>query len=453
LGTTAWSVIRDEIGLSLGIIRFATTTDISATTNAVSTTLAKRYVKDDQFIDWWLLPEADGTSDVNAQDLRKVIDYTATAGKVDIAGANYSAATGATEMSLHRFHPLIMQDHFNRARQDLFPDLGIVRALATIVTGQRQFTYTLPSTIRDKPLQVMLGTRDPAATLAENLFTDGGVEDWTNSTTPASWTLAGTNAVATQEQETTTPTNYAVLQDQNSARILSADSGVTTFLQTVTPDVATEGMEANVSVWVYSNVADRVSASAAGTLGTTHTGTGWELLTATAILGSGATTVAGGISCTAPGSVITFYVDELLLSVGQSSALDREWEPILNWDWIPPVAGASNGGTLEFMYGLPAKRRLRIMAWDLLSGLTTDTATTEIDGQQLAIIYNKTREAVIREELNSMPIQDRKYWGSEADRYAAMVSQDINDGKGSPNVKTRLRAPDWGRDRSSSRSW
>jgi len=409
----------------------------------VSTTLAQRYVKDDMFVDWWALTEADGTSDINAGFLRLVNDYTASSGSLAFVGVlTGGPSTGATEISLHRFNPVTMQEHFNRARQDLFPDLSTGRALATLVTGQRQFTYTLPSTSRGGPIQVMLGQRDSADDVAENQFTDGGMEIWTNSTTLTNWTLSGTGATVNQETETTTPTNYGVLHDTYSARVLSASSGVTSLLETVTPSVATEAMEVNVSVWVYCMTSDRVSVRIAGSDGSTHGGTGWELLTHTANTAATATTIAAGIACTA-GTVIVFYVDEAIQVIGQSEPLDRNWKILLNWVWVPPVAGASNGGTLEFTYPLPPKRRLRIMSRGMLSALTSDTATTELDGEQLDVIYNKTREYLIRDELNTMPVQDRMYWHREADRYAAAVERDVNKGKGTPSVKARLKVPDY----------
>ena len=161
---------------------------------------------------------------------------------------------------------------------------------------------------------------------------------------------------------------------------------MTTLLQTVTPTVAVQGQEANVAVWVYCLTASRVAARCGSTAGDTHGGTGWERLEATENQGVAATTIAVGITVTS-GSSIGVYVDEITLSVGQSEPLGATWEEIEDWTYIPPIAGASNNGLLEFNQVLPAGRRIRIVGRAPLYDYTRmlmaqDVATVSYSGSQ-----------------------------------------------------------------------
>ena len=70
-------------------------------------------------------------------------------------------------------------------------------------------------------------------------------------------------ASVNQEEDTSDPENYAVLSGDNSARLVVPGSVAVTLVQTFdsTLDrytaVATQGMEANLSAWVYCTVASR----------------------------------------------------------------------------------------------------------------------------------------------------------------------------------------------------
>ena len=444
--TTSWRTIRDEISEEFGFVGFDTTTAIAANQLVVSTSLQSRFVYDDFFIDWWAMAAtgaSSGTvSDVNVGKIRHVNDYAATTGTLTVAGPALTAATGNTEMKLYRVHPDDLRRYFNRARQDLFPSIALQRDHQTIVTGQIQQTYTLPSTLRRGPTRIYIGKRPTASTVAENEVTDPGFENWTDSTTPASWTLSGTGASVTQEEETTNPKNYMVLDDASSARVLAASSNAATLLQNVTPSVGVEGVEANFSIWVYCMTSGRVSARCGSTDGSTHGGTGWELLTSTENTGTGLSQfITVGISVSA-GAVLIAYVDEAILIVGQSEPVDVGWEPVMNWEWVPPVAGASNGGFLEFPFRLPEKHRLRILGLDLLSSVTADTDTVEIDGEQLDIIYNSTKQKVALALAQGGRTEERDFYRSEALRFMALVEEGLTRGNGT-HPKRRLKIPDW----------
>lgn len=433
--TLAWSTLRNEIFNELGL--FEGTSDNITATTLVDAAAEDEFDVDDFFINWFLFPEA-GT---NAGLTRRCSDYVANGGTFTHQGVNWTADATAREYGVYRLHPVRARTHFNRARQDLFPHVAIVRDYRLLHTGPLQRVYTLPTTLRAGPYSVYLEPRLAVDPLAENLCTDPGFENWTNATALGDWTLTGTGATVNREQETTSPRNFAVLQDTYSARVVSASSGETTLLQTVTPSQATQSVELNVTVWVYCLTASRVSLRIGSTDGATHTGTGWELLSQSANLSATATDFSVGVACTA-GAVISFYVDEITARLGPSEPIDFGWDPLYNWKWVPPVAGAANGGTLEFPYLLPAKRRLRIMARDLVSSVTADTDTIEVDGEQVDILYNKTREMLCLEAALGGPAGERGYWAQKGQEYRARVEDALRTGKGYWMPKPKGKIPD-----------
>ena len=337
--TTAWSVARPEIQREFGFVSFATTTNITTDDKVISTNLQDDFDKDDWFNGWYIIIL--GTN--NDRVIRRVEDYAASTGQLTLAGASLSSEDSAKTCELSKAHPGDLQDYFNRARQDLFPQICIVRDLQTLVTGFRQFTFTLPSTFRGGPIAVYLGRRDSAESTPENVLTNGGFEDWTNSTTPVNWTLAGASGAVNQEKETTSPKNYLVLADSNSALLTAASSTITTLKQTVNvggaSDLGRDWSEINISVWVYSVTASRVTAEIDATEGVAHTGTGWELLTVSKNIDNSSSFTAG-VSISS-GAAMGCYIDEALCTVGPSEVLDREWQRIFAYRWLPPVDGLS----------------------------------------------------------------------------------------------------------------
>jgi hypothetical protein len=443
--TTTWRTIRREILRELGSFEFSTTTNLAsaATPVIISTTLARQYPRDDFFNDYWLLIEESGHT-ANAGIVFRVNDYIGASGQLVVEGGAFAApATAASDILVSQFHPTQVLNFFNRAKDELYPHLSIVRDFYTIVTGQKQHMFTLPTTSRGRPIAVYMGQRTPADNVTQNLLTDGGFEIWTSSSVLTNWTGAGTGAASAREAATTSPKNYMVLEGQYSVQLATATSGETTLLQSPTPDVAVQGVEVNISVWVYCLVSGRVSARVAGTDGDTHGGTGWELLTASATNPTTVVTITAGVAVSA-GSEIRCFIDEAILVAGQSEALDHPWQPILNYEWIPPVAGASDGGKLYFPYALPEQRRLRIITRDLLSTVSAETDTVEVDAEQRGILYNKTRAMLAEEASRSGGTpDDASYWERQAAGFNGKVQQALNNGMGMRVPKSKPKIPNW----------
>jgi hypothetical protein len=446
LPTTTFGTMRQDISRELGYVSFATTTNITTNNSIISTALADDYDQDDLFIGWFVLlrNDSDGSTSTNNGLVRRVTDYAKSTGTITVAGAVLGAEDEGINVELHRFHPDRITDHYNRARQVLYPYVGIVRDFQTIVTGQLQQKYTIPSTFRGGPLRVYLGTRPTADSIAENEITDPGFEDWTNATTPASWTKAGSGSTVNQEEETTSPKNYAVLEGSNSARLVSNTSDETTLLQTVTPKVAAERTEMNFSVWVYSaEITNVITARIDGNDGTAHGSTGWELLTASVGAHGETTTVPVGVAIATNGTAAaSCYVDEAILVIGQSEPVDTGWEEVLNWRYIPPVAGAANGGVIEFPFRLREKARIRLLGSDLLSSASTDASTIELDSRWTELLYDEIRRQLYLEAANVGFAPGNSYFKQQANEYAAKVDEALATGKWLHVANPRIKVPD-----------
>ena len=421
--TSTWSTIRNDICLPLGLVTGSTTTNISnGTALIVDTSLTKRFPVDSYFDNRWfvqLIP----TSGNNQNDIRRITGFTQSSGTIACAGANWTdSESGSINYELTPFDPSEVSNFYNEVREQIFPDIALVRDVETIVTGLNQHTYTLPSTIR-KVDRVYLGNRRNADS-GDNLLLNGDFEDWdADQLTPGSqnnWTLAGSGATFNKEAETSNPENYMVLHGNNSGRLAVA-SADTTLLQTFTPSsssyttLATEGQEVNLSAWVYCNTASKVKLYIDdGVVGDFHGGTGWELMKASNTLDYNDTTAVVGIHVTA--SNVAVFIDEIWMTLGQSEMTDVPYTELRNWEHVPPVAGASNGGVIRFQETLPSKYRIRVVGRDLLSAVSSDSSTVEIDGELLHPVYDRVRMMIAQRMAANNPGSD---WAEMARQYEA----------------------------------
>ena len=395
--TTTWSTMRQDILRPLGLITGSTTTNISdGNTNVIDTEITRRFPVDDYFNNRWFL-QLTGTSTSNLNNVRRVTNYAQSSGTFTCAGAsgnNWPASeSGSITYELSTFHPDDVKDAYNEAREIVFPDIATVVDIETIITGENQYTYTLPSTIR-RVDRVYRGNRRNADS-NNNLLLNADFEDWSSATSCDNWTLSGSGASFNQEAQTSNPENYLVLHGDNSGRLAVAGAN-TTLLQTFTPSsssyttLPTEGQEVNLAAWVYCNIASRVKLYIGAAVGSFHGGTGWEYIKASATLDHNATTAVVGFHVTA--SNVAVYVDEIWMTMGQSEIMDVPYNELRNWDHVPPASGASDGGVIRFQEYIPDKYRIRIVGRNILTAASTDAGTVEVDGELLHPLYDKTRQ-------------------------------------------------------------
>ena len=440
--TTTWETMRQDIVRPLGLVTGTTTTNVAANTSLIDTNLTELYSSDDYFnTNWYAIV----TSNNRDGQYRRITDYAQSSGTLTVSLAWGAGTDGANSTyELMTVPPNKVMEWYNRARQEVWPHIGIVRDVETIVTGTRQFTYEIPSTIR-RVNRVYLGERYESQNDSENLLLNGSFEDWSSATAADNWSVTGGGASMNQEEQTTSPTNYAILSGNNSLRLLVPGSTAVTLVQTFNSAsssytaVATEGMEANLSAWVYCNTASRVYLTIDGDVDSTaHGGTGWELMTASNNLDATDTSTVVGISVSS-GAAIPVFVDEVFLTIGQSGPLDRPYSPITNWDVIPPAAGASTGGTLRFTGKVPSHHRLRIVGSDMLTAATSDASTVEIDGDLLEPLYNKIRQRLCDERAAG---NAESYWFTMARQFEAEYNRAVESGAvGIRPPRQRFKAP------------
>lgn len=422
--TTSFRTIRREAMRPLGLVEFSTTSNIGAGTGIASTGLTNRFSNDDFFNGWFVTIVADnddGTS-TPANGLgtttRRVTDYATSSGTITVAGSNLSAEDEAVDCDLYTFHPDDIKRAYEKARQVIFERyIGIVRDTETLVTGQSQVLFTIPSTVR-KVQRIYLGDTLEAVSHADNLLLNGGFEEWSSATSADDWTLTGSSATVNQEQQTHGPSNYMVLNGSNSARLFHPAASYTIYLrQTLNPSqsIAIENVELNFSVWVYCTGSSDTAIIAQALLegaGVTsqpvssdkHGLTGWERMKMTALTNSGAalnSNVTVGVGLDSDSSTaFSAYIDEAFCVAGPDELAEAPWEPILDYEILPPVGGASNGGLIRLKHPLPEKKRLRIVGLDYLSTISTDATTIEIDGDLLEPLYDLMRSYLCEERAS-----------------------------------------------------
>lgn len=442
--TTTWSTARQEIVRPFGLVTGTVSAALEADTALVDEDLADAYSSNDFFNNNWHVLVTSGN---NVNEARRVTDYTGSTGAFTVSKAWADDGSTLATYELMTLNPVHVLRAYNRARAIVWPWVGIVRDVETVVTGNRQFTYEVPSTIR-RVNNIYLGERYEAQHDSENLLLNGSFEDWTNATSCDNWAVASTGSGTStihREDQTYSPNNYAILSGDRSLRLAVPASTTATVLQTFNSAssdytaVATQGMTASLSAYVYCNLPSRVQLSIDGTVqSASHGGTGWELMTGSQTLTHDDTSTVVGISVTS-GAAVAVFVDEMFLTLGQSGVIDKPYSPITNWEFIPPVDGASSGGTIRFKNQIPKQRRLRIVGTDMLSSVSSDSDTLEIDGDLLEPLYNKTRQLLADERAMGNP---QSYWFTMARQFETEYNRAIESGSvGIRPPRGRFKAP------------
>ena len=131
--TTALSVIRDKISETTGDFWHSTvTTALAASAVLIDTDLAKKFSKDNECKNWYVLV----TSENNDGEARKISAYTATSTQITVIGGNFTSDSAAkATYELHKFDPDDKERAINYAAEDIYPILHRVVRDRTLVTG------------------------------------------------------------------------------------------------------------------------------------------------------------------------------------------------------------------------------------------------------------------------------------------------------------------------------
>ena len=438
MATTTLQNLRRELAAYLGYgdivgkdgSAWTTTTNIGSSTTVASTELRDYGFDDlvgsesgdDLFANWWIIIH--GTN--NAQAVRRIKNYDASAGQLTVAGTSLTAESGSVDFEIHRYSPSLLLDLVNTARLQAFPVLH-KPVMATLSTAVGQTRYQVPASIINKPhtIRVSYGI---ASDFENQLLTNGDFETWTSSTAASSWTA--TTLDVAQEELTTQPANYAVYRGSYSARCTSQSSSQGTLAQTISSPSTHSGLRLNLSIWVHcltaSVVSTRIYLNSSETLGTAadgglHTGSGWELLTSQVDAAVTISSLTVGISVVSTATDNTeFYVDEAILTAGPMQEPERTGDALRNWDYIPVMEGTTLRNEIVFPYEFGNNYRLRFEGQAYLSSLSSESDTIEISKPQTELLLAYTTAELFKRRSQQSPDSDDDY---DARRYAMSLAE------------------------------
>jgi len=362
MATTTLSTMRQRLSEAIGDYYSLTATG-GSTSTLVDAALAD-YTESNDGIQGWVKM----TSGAASGDLRRIKGSSGyTASSTTIAPTrNFSGTVANTHT--YEWHPRV---------SPVDKDNAILRAIEEL------FPYLyLP--IRDETLFV----DDRLANSDFETFSGGAFTSWTSVGSP---TLAAETSI--------------VIHGSQAAKVTSGGGAVGQLTQAPTINInEITNKQASFKCWVYATAADvvRVRLDWDGTNfknSAYHSGSDqWELLGATATVPSSATQVKAICEVAAGGEV--GYFDRSYLDVGAiykytiPTTLQRGPYYVRQQDSETHPEGPyySIGKA-----NIPtAGRILRLEGMDLLTRPSSDTATTEVDGERVNLIVEKAKEILYR---------------------------------------------------------
>ena len=437
MATTALSVGRQELSVRANLTTpeaatFSTTTNITTNNSVISTELpGAGYTTDDYFGpdgSWWIII----TGTANASVVRRVTDYAQSTGTLTVGGAALAAETGSVTFELHKVHPTLLRRALNDASRDVYPAIFRRVIDETLWTSSAVRRYLLPSPwatggvvdVSRRLRQIWLFRSPTAQSYGDNILKNGGFASWTSSSVAADWTA--TDLTLAREQATTSPRNYAVLTDSDSAKCTALASTAGRLLQSISTPSTHDGLNFAFSVWVYCTTASRVFAritvNSTDTDSANHGGTGWERLTVVAEGSVALTTLEFSVRVSSAAAAIIFYVDEGLATAGAYRPPSGEEAVLRGWRLEEQVAASPSlpaGMYLVLDERPPDRYQMRLVGTDYLTQFTaTETSTVEIGTPQVEILY----AYALRRLARAFQSEDAATWdrvGQQADQAVA----------------------------------
>ena len=178
-------------------------------------------------------------------------------------------------------------------------------------------------------------------------------------------------------------------------------SSVGTLLMTVPSGTNYVGEEINVGIWVYSRTASRVSAaiqldSSSVSVGSTHSGLGWERLTHTLVADGVSSSIKVGVSATS-GTAFVFYADEIVVTAGQSEIPRVPINKVFSW--------REEGSSIRIFEGVSQDRNLLVRGMGMLDFTQLDTTganTVELNQSQRRMLYNYAAMELFQGEIDTI---------------------------------------------------
>jgi len=401
--TTTLDTMLPEFGRYMGAFlgSFTTTTAIGATgslTVVISTELKDfGFTSDDGLNDTFIKITSENNDDV----VRRVTDYTASSGTITISGTDLTSdsSTQAT-FEIYRYDPDQLRNTLNDARLEVFPRLYKEINDRTLTLAGHQDKYARPTSIRQGFVrQIYEEPRIDAKSFANNIVSTLNC-DFESSTIGDDWTASYITLAA--ETETTSPDNWMVFSGTQSGKCTVTASQTATLLMTVPSGTNYVGEEINVGIWVYSRTASRVSATivldSTASVGSTHSGGGWERLTHTLVADGVSSSIKVGVSSTS-GTAFVFYADEIIATSGQSELPQPIGSPIMGWR-------EETDNIIIHGHKTSADRQLRVRGMGLLSSVSSGSDTMEIEYDQLRILYAHGAMLWFQQDIDQLDTAD-----------------------------------------------
>ena len=248
------------------------------------------------------------------------------------------------------------------------------------------------------------------------------------------------------------PYNVAVHEGSSAAQCTSQTGSQGILAQTLSSASDYSGQRLNLSVWVYcltaSVVSTRIYLNSSETLGTAndgglHTGTGWELLTATVDAPVTVSSLTAGVSIVSTATDNTeFYVDDAILTVGPVGVPSAKPELLMNWEWVPMQEGTNTRNHLVFPYEIPQNRKIRVEGRGYLSSVSGESDVMEIGKPQTDLLYAYAANELYRRTGQSTPDAEGRYDLSRQGMALADMERLVVHALRS--ARRRLGIPDWG---------
>tara|TARA_Y100000310_G_scaffold340141_1_gene434928 strand:- start:860 stop:2245 length:1386 start_codon:yes stop_codon:yes gene_type:complete len=427
MATTTLQTARREFAAYLGYgdmvgkdgSAWTTTTDITASTSIISTEL-RDYGFDD-FVDagsgddifegLWVIIHGSN----NAQTVRRIKSYDASAGQITVTGTNLAAESGSTDFEIHRSSPTLLREILNTARVLACPALYLPVSRSTF-TSVHQQRYDVPPVIIGKPFAIYLEKGIASTGHANNILSNPGFEDWTGSS-PDSW--SATTLDTAEETSTTNPYNFAVFREQSSVRATSQTGSTGTLLQSISSPGTHSGQRISFSIWVHcvteSKVRTHILINSTANTGTSsdggeHKGTGWELLTHYEDAPITLSTLSIGVQVDSDATDNTeFYIDEAIAIVGPSRPAEEIGRQLYDWEYIPRVDGTELRNQVSFRYTLPENYLIRFEGKAYLSSVSSETDTFEIGSPETQLLYAYALQELYRRNIQRTPDIDEAF--------------------------------------------
>ena len=318
----------------------------------------------------------------------------------------------------------------NDARLDAFPRLYKEVLDRALTASDEVIRYTRPSSIPFNYVrQVYIENRLDAKTFANNIVNTLNC-DFESSTIGDDWTTS--NITLAAESDTTTPDNWVVFEGSQSGKCTVSASSTATILMTVPSGTNYVGEEINISMWVYSKTASRVSAaiqldsSSVSASSSTHGGNGWERLTHTLVADGVSTSIKVGLSVTS-GTAFVFYADQLIVTAGPANIPQLLGERITTW--------REEGDDILLWEGAVSDRNILVRGMGLLSSVSSGSDTMEIDERQARFLYNQAASLWFQQDIDQLDIADL----NAAQRRQTHFQNLVNQGHGAMAPITLFR--------------